>query len=453
MIDLSSFYGRSNYSCRSKNTNCSIGNLVKPRCKTCPYQGAKDKAVSSANTVMNYALSLGLWKYTNTFNDSDLRPIKRRLLIADEAHTLEDHLVNFDAVKVASWRCDKYKVKFKTHDNMRSALKWMEDLYLPAMRAVLENLATENEYLMEKSSADLTKPELKALQEMKDLDDHVFGHCAVFTTDRYAEINDSYVLVNDPTTFEFKRITGAYSFQTTVEPMAEQFLFMSSTILDYKGFCEDLGIDPNEAAFLSLPSEFDVDRRPVYYMPQTKMNYKWNQPENAKGRDAVLRTIEELCNEIHEGESGIIHTANFKIAEYIVANANIDQQIFHHNPESGDDRNSIIKAFMGSPKPGVLISPSCTEGLDLKDDLGRFAIFAKVPYGFLGDQWIKKRMEMSGRWYQRRAIIDMIQGAGRVVRGMEDEGNVYILDETFGYLYQQTYSMIPQWWKDGFHEV
>jgi len=222
--------------------------------------------------------------------------------------------------------------------------------------------------------------------------------------------------------------------------------------MNAEGFCSDLGIDPDDAAFLSLGSEFDPENRPVYYMPQMKMNYKWQDTDNKAARKEMLSVIHQLC-EIHQGESGIIHTGNFKIAEWLVNNLKIEQQIFHHNPDSGDDRNSVINAFTNSPKPGVLISPSSTEGLDLKDDQGRFAIFAKVPYGFLGDQWIKKRMEMSNEWYQRQAIIDVIQGGGRVVRGNDDKGTVYILDQSFGYLYQQTYSQVPQWWKDGYCKV
>jgi len=236
--------------------------------------------------------------------------------------------------------------------------------------------------------------------------------------------------------------------------MANRFLFMSSTILDKDGFCSDLGIDPKDAAFLSLESEFDIDNRPVYYMPQMKMNYTWNQPENKQNRNDMLSSIKRLL-EIHKGDSGIIHTANFQVAEWLVEQltGEIDHDIFHHNPSSGDDRNSIIYAFISSPNPGVLISPSSTEGLDLKDDLGRFAIFVKTPFGYLGDQWIKRRMEMSPEWYSRRALIDIIQGGGRVVRGENDHGYVYILDGSFGMLYNRSYHLIPKWWREAYHTV
>lgn len=252
--------------------------------------------------------------------------------------------------------------------------------------------------------------------------------------------------------FQFKRLTGSFSFRRIIDPMADKFLMMSSTILNKEGFCRDLGIKEEDTAFLSMTSEFDIENRPVYYMPKARMNAKWKLPENETSRQTMLSAVDTLLG-MHAEESGIIHTGNFEIARWLVENINTTHRIYHHNPDSGDDRNSVIAAFQGDPKPSVLISPSSTEGLDLKDDLGRFAIFAKIPFGSLGDQWIKRRMEMSPEWYQRRALIDIIQGGGRVVRGGDDWGNVYILDESWTHLHKNALHMIPQWWRDGYQRV
>ncbi len=131
----------------------------------------------------------------------------------------------------------------------------------------------------------------------------------------------------------------------------------------------------------------------------------------------------------------------------------VEHHIYHHNPESGDNRNDVIEAFTNDVKPRILISPSSTEGLDLKEDLGRFAVFVKVPFGNLGDQWIKRRMELSTEWYQRQALINIIQGGGRVVRSKDDWGKVYILDASFGYLFKMTCHQIPKWWREAYQTL
>lgn len=156
----------------------------------------------------------------------------------------------------------------------------------------------------------------------------------------------------------------------------------------------------------------------------------------------------------HKDQKGIIHTGNFAIAQWLVKELyRVPHQIMHHNPGSGNKRDDVIDDFMNCKKPAILISPSITEGLDLIDDKGRFAIFAKVPFGTLTDSWVKARMDLSQKWYLLRAMTDVIQGCGRIVRTPDDYGNVYILDESFQYLYDRTKAHIPQWWKDAFHKL
>jgi Rad3-related DNA helicase len=266
-----------------------------------------------------------------------------------------------------------------------------------------------------------------------------------------AYIDENFVLVHEPASFQFKRVYGAHTFNHLLRPMADRFLFMSSTILNKDGFCHDLGIEPNEAAFISLKSEFQVNNRPVYYLPSAKMNAKWNTPENDIGRTQMLTALTSILD-MHKTETGIVHTGNFQIAQWLVKNLDkkISHKIFHHNPNLQEDRNAVIQSFIEETKPCILISPSSTEGLDLKEELGRFAIFVKVPFLSLADHWVKRRMELSTEWYQRQALVSIIQGGGRVVRSKDDWGKVYILDACWGMLYKNTFNQIPSWWRDAY---
>ena len=125
-------------------------------------------------------------------------------------------------------------------------------------------------------------------------------------------------------------------------------------------------------------------------------------------------------------------------------------EVLEHGPNSGLRRDDVINAYTREDSvPRLLISPSITEGLDLKDDKGRFAIFCKIPFPNIGDAWIKKRMDISPSWYMRQTLIAIIQGCGRVVRSKEDWGVVYILDSSFLSLYNRSKHMIPKWWING----
>ncbi len=441
---LASLHGKANYQCTEKKMSCNIGSITKPKCDFCPFAQAKKAARNAHNTVLNYKLALTSFRYTDTFG-------KRTLMIMDEAHTLERHLVDFDSVDITYPRCKTYEIDFVVQKSLDSASEWVKENYLSKIEDALKDLEAECETL--KESGDLTKQEIRKITETEELAKHIADvtemiHC----TPEY--LNEKFVLVFDKTTFQFKRISGAYSFHSIIKPMANKFLFMSSTILNKNTFCLDLGIDPNEASFISLPSEFDPEDRPVFYMPVTKMNASWSKPENANGRRAMLERITGLLD-IHKGDSGILHTGNYQVAKWLVKELSFqtEQVIYHHNPEGDMTRKEAIGGYMESTVPAILISPSITEGLDLKDDLARFAMIVKVPFGYLGDQWIKRRMDMSEEWYRRMAIKDIIQGGGRIVRGPDDEGSVYILDACFGYLYSRSLNMVPQWWKDAYQVV
>jgi len=442
---LSTLYGKSNYTCVGRNTTCDVGSIIKPRCEYCPYSSAVRNATTTPNLVLNYKLALLLFEYTDIFDS-------RELLVLDECHTAEEHLCEFDAISVHKYRAEKFGLKWKVIPSIKIAHAWLKKTYLPAVSKHLEKTFEEVEELLDKAGGDLTRKEIKQLREYSKLESHL-DEIAMFAHTPLAVVDKEYVLVHDKEMMKFKQLTGANNFKKMLAPMARKTLMMSSTIPDYRGHCRELGIDINDAAFLSIESDFPIENRPVYYMPQMKMNASWSKPEQEYDREKMLNAIRQVI-EMHKDESGIIHTGNFKIAQWLVDNLNgPDHQVIHHNPGSGDDRGAIINQFTGSVKPTILISPSITEGLDLREDQSRFAIFAKVPFGFLGDQWIKKRMEMSTEWYQRRALIGVIQGGGRIVRSKDDHGTVYILDGSWGYLMSQTRETIPQWWRDAYQVV
>lgn len=443
---LSSLHGKSNYKCANKKTSCNIGSLIKPKCDKCPFQIAKKRAIEAANTVLNYKLALTSFQYTETFKP-------RKLMILDEAHTLEQHLVDFDCVSITYARCKRYNLNFKLNKNIKNAIEWIKEYYLPEIEKILSDLEHECEFILEKEPSQISKNEINKIKEAEELADHV-TEVLQMSIRNLDYIENNFVLVHDKTMFQFKRLYGSYSFNKILKPMAERFLFMSSTILNKNAFCRDLGIDPKETAFLSLDSEFPVENRPVYYMPIMKMNANWNKPEMKHERSEMIKRIIDLLN-IHKNESGILHTANYQVAMWLVEELEnkINHEIYHHNPNDDIARNNAINAFMECSKPSILISPSSTEGLDLKDDLARFAIIVKTPFGYLGDQWIKKRMELSNEWYRRRAMTDIIQGGGRIVRSADDEGTVYILDESFAYLYNKSMNMVPKWWKEAYKVV
>lgn len=444
---LASLYGKANYGCEKKGCSCEVGSTIKPKCDVCPYTQAFEAARFTPNLVLNYKLGLLLFTYTDMSF--------RKLMVMDECHNLENQLVDLTTFSISEKLAKRIGIPYRGFDHIIEARDWLADQYSVKLNLYMADLSREVDRIQLYS----TKPTLAEQEKIKDLikmSRHADLVNSILLYDR-DDLDRSYVLINEEYRFTIKELYGGNAFHSILKPQTEKFLFMSSTILNKDGFCRDLNINPNEAEFLSLESEFDRESRIVMYQPVTKMNYGWDGPDRRHDRIDMITAIMDILN-YHENESGIIHTGSFKIASWLVENlvTHKGHEILHHNPDptgnSRVSRDDVIEEYMAKSqqKPVLLISPSITEGLDLKDDFGRFAIFAKVPYPNLGDAWIKRRMEISGDWYRRQTLKEMIQGAGRICRSEDDWGVTYILDESFTFLYNKTKNnVIPLWWKDG----
>ena len=90
---------------------------------------------------------------------------------------------------------------------------------------------------------------------------------------------------------------------------------------------------------------------------------------------------------------------------------------------------------MKSKEATVLLSPSMTEGVDLKEDLSRFQIICKVPFPYLGDKLVRKKMNKWYWWYDLQTAKTIIQSVGRSIRSESDSAVTYILDSSWERFY------------------
>jgi Rad3-related DNA helicase len=144
--------------------------------------------------------------------------------------------------------------------------------------------------------------------------------------------------------------------------------------------------------------------------------------------------------ENHKKEKGIIHCHTFRIANFIKKNIR-SKRILIHNSEN---RQEMLNKHIRSKTPTVLLSPSMTEGVDLSGDASRFQILCKVPYPFLGDKLIKKKMHKWEWWYPMHTCKTIIQSVGRSVRNNEDHAVTYILDSDWEYFYKKNSNSFPK---------
>ena len=89
-----------------------------------------------------------------------------------------------------------------------------------------------------------------------------------------------------------------------------------------------------------------------------------------------------------------------------------------------------------------------TEGVDLVEDASRFQIICKVPYPYLGDKLVKKRMNKWKWWYPLKTAKTIVQATGRSVRSKDDHAVTYILDSDWDRFYQRNSGLFPKGFRD-----
>ena len=150
-----------------------------------------------------------------------------------------------------------------------------------------------------------------------------------------------------------------------------------------------------------------------------------------------LKMAVEAILQQHSGEKGIIHCHSYKIAWYLKKNIRNKRLLIHDS----DNRDQVLKKHQKSKLPTVLLSPSMTEGVDLKDDLSRFQIICKVPFPYLGDKLVRKKMNKWRWWYDLQTAKTIIQSVGRSVRSSDDTAVTYILDSSWEKFFSKNSSM------------
>lgn len=395
----------------------------------CVYRAAKKSFLDSGESITNFPYFL-----TETTYVGKIKP--RNLLVIDEAHCVEQELSKFIEVVVAErFAKSILKMDMPKLNNMEDAVTWVRQEYSPQ----LEQLVAQYEEQLGRLKKDSEEAQ-KLASQIEKLETHFSK------VDKFLHLfdDDNWVFNLIPAEgksgrkLEFKPIdVGAYSDQYLFG-FGKQVLLMSATILNKDAFCESIGIDREEAAFISIDSPFPVENRPIYYMPAGKMSMK----EIEKTLPKMVTIIEDILD-AHPNEKGIIHCRTFKIARYIKENIRSDRFLFH----STDDREEVFEKHMTSTEPTVLVSPSATEGLDLKGDLSRFQIVCKIYWPYLGDQLVKARMDKYDYWYPYQAAKSLIQGLGRSIRDESDHAISYVLDESFEYFYQRNQDLFPDYFK------
>ena len=411
------------------------GTEFQKQCKdNCTYSLEKQDFIESPLSITNFSYFLAETTYAGK-----LTP--RAMLVVDECHNTESELGKFIEVSFSEkFARDVLKCKIPKLDSQLAVFDWVKSTYRKSLNKYVRDL--EKNLVKISDSTEGYGEYSKQYEMLEKHTGKVDQFIEIYKEDNWA-MNVVYPLEGNKRgarKFEFKPVDLSKYSQVLFKSGA-RLLMMSATIVDKDVFCDSIGLKREEVAYLRIASPFPVENRPIHYIPVGSM-----------AKDSIDKTLPVMVEAIrmilekHPKEKGIIHTSNYKVAKYVMDNLMTDRLLAH----DGSNRDDTLRKHYESKEPTVLLSPSMMEGVDLADDASRFQILCKVPFPYLGDLVIKKRMERNKSWYPYTTAKSIIQSFGRSIRNEKDYAVSYILDADWSRFYARNSHMFPEEFKSSF---
>ena len=441
-VDIPVFTGRSNHPCElSLGTNaaeaiCAMPNYQYGECShdpngpdMCGYYRQSTRAMASTARVVNYSLLL-------SYPPLVVRPrggVATKLLLCDEAHNVEEAVCSSITLTLSERTLRRFGVSMPRKRGIMDWANWARGL-------------VEDGRLKWKGQPDIGFKNFdRTVRTLATITEEVAGEWLV-TGLQYGYVfqpiwGAPYVM--EKLLGHKEPPAGASLLEFQYSAGVRKSVFTSATLMGAEFIAKLLGLPDDSWAYLDLASTFPVSNRPINYSPVMTMNAGViADPERRKIMQEAVDNLVEFY--VRGGKPwGIIHAVSNKYRDIILTESR------WRGIMTSDVDEHTAKAE--AREASVLVASNLTEGWDGIDDLCRFVIMPKIPYPDLGDIRTRLRKEEDPRSYDHRALVAVVQGAGRGVRHREDYADTWILDGSWRQLYARRGEWLPQSFKDAYH--
>jgi ATP-dependent DNA helicase DinG len=403
----------------------------------CHYYHQKWIGNLSSHTVYNYRYFLSDLFYAGATQ-------KRKLLVLDEAHQLENEVGDFRGFTIRKNMLPFLKMHMPD-TNTDEIETWLE--LCVKLKERLFEFTERAEGIIERSNQ---KVALEPYTEKNLIDALELEKNLTAVIDDIRSNKDNWIVsgVQRDSTNQLSKVSltplDVSSYFDTILDKGSVSLFMSATILSKDYLCKTTGLEPDKVKFIRVEeSDFPIKNRPIHMMNVAWLSAKTinvSMPKIAQAVDNIMST--------HKNDKGIIHTTSYSQLQFIRDNVSKENASRLIETASSSDRSEVLKKHYESDKHTVLISPSLHLGVDLKDDLSRFQIIVKVPYPDLTDKKVAAKKERDPKWYTWNTVLRLVQAYGRSVRSSDDYATTYVLDSSVSFLLKNAQGLMPRWFTE-----
>lgn len=424
---------------------------------TCEYAKEVVHSLKSPNVLTNF------WYFLQAPHFLPENPVnptpKRELLVIDEAHDLPAVIRQNSTVSITQGWINEQLLDTDVDDRYLpdtnidvpspdvdedDAIEWVSNEFRPFLEEIktvigdIESRSEEEQSLLNRVDSRLNSVET-ILDFSSGGDNIVIGKKENMAV---KDMTDRGTFKPDADGIKITPIEVGNMFKAMVKSKASKIILSSATMFKFKA--RELGISEREMYKVEVDHNIPAERRGAHYFPVANMKSGGKSKREKKDDiNDMAKAIAEIMK-THSNEKGIVHTNSFKRTKQLVeALPRQYQRRSIAYDDATEPKEDIKEEFFDSAK-GVLFSPAHTTGIDLRDDMARFNVIAKVPYPPMGDGTIWG--DVSWERYAGTAFMKLVQASGRTTRGNEDYSTTYILDSGFGSLRKSLTNELKRHW-------
>ncbi len=410
---LSIVMGKNAYACKMvKNHSCEWGICsFGKRChlrKECHYYLAIERAKKAQIVVTNY--SFWVCNKPDVLGEFDL-------LVCDEAHDSVIKLCDSLSVEVSFKEIQKCHLDWMERDEEKELWGWALRLHKTIKERIKNNLKDSTLENLLRSEA------FKSLHRLKTRLDRL----EVTQEDLWVAEHLGSSIVFDP-------LWPSDFTEECLFREVKKILLTSATIT--RKTIKLLGVEDGDLDFIEYKSHFPIRRRPVYWIPTCRVDYRMKEYDVG----LWLTRINQIINRRLD-RKGIIHTVSYDRCQRILHTS--EYSPFMHSHRSGR-RDQVIREFKESDPPAILVSPAVVAGYDFSYEQCEYQIIGKIPFPDQRRKVDKKRREVDPEFGIHSAAQNLVQAVGRGMRAEDDQCETFIIDDHVGWFIRKYSQFLPQ---------
>lgn len=206
-----------------------------------------------------------------------------------------------------------------------------------------------------------------------------------------------------------------------------------------------LGIADRDLLWHEAPSDFPVERRPVYYVPCVKLDYRADESQVR----LWLATVDNFLRRRRD-RKGIIHAVSYARARQIVQYSEFARDMIIHDTHSTREK---VEQFKAAGPGAILVSPSVTTGYDFPYTQCEFQVIAKIPFPDRRSPVVAARTQHDPRYPAQIAAQEIMQAVGRGMRAADDLCETVLLDNNASWFMARNRDLFASWFMAAYRRV